>query len=494
MSKWAKIALVAYWLSAPAIVAGFAQIISGLPFTLTNGTVADATQVMADFNQIVNNTNANGAKNGVNSDITALTALVTPLTPAQGGSTLFIGGTSTGTANAQVVASPVPAGLALANKPTLYFNPGFTNTGATTLNANGSGATNIFKPSFSGPIALIGGEITLNQLTQVTYDGTRWVLTVDTPALGIATNLASAGTTDLGTIASHNVQITGTTGITSFGSTAQTDTPLYYIRFSGVVTLTHNGTSLILPGAANITTAANDTGVAQYLGSGNWQVIAFQRVFIGPVAPVPTTQRLTSTTPAQTYTAPAGVVRQRVRMVGPGGGGSGATANNGANSTANTSFQVNSTGTAWTALLGVGGTTGGAAGTGGTGGTNGSTGTLVIRMPGGVGGQFMANGTAGVQPVGGFGGSTPFGVGPNAIGGAPNPPPTNSGAGGGGAGSNSGTRSGSGGGGGEYVEFWVVGMTTATYTIGPGGLAGIAGTIAGAPGADGVIIVEEFYQ
>ena len=34
-------------------------IISALPNTLTNGSVADATQVMADFNQIVNQVNAN---------------------------------------------------------------------------------------------------------------------------------------------------------------------------------------------------------------------------------------------------------------------------------------------------------------------------------------------------------------------------------------------------------------------------------------------------
>ena len=36
-------------------------IITALPVTLTNGTLADATQVMADFNQIVSNVNANAA-------------------------------------------------------------------------------------------------------------------------------------------------------------------------------------------------------------------------------------------------------------------------------------------------------------------------------------------------------------------------------------------------------------------------------------------------
>src|ERR1700743_3684714 len=39
-------------------------IISALPVTLTNGTTADASQVMQDLNQIVNNVNANAVAVG----------------------------------------------------------------------------------------------------------------------------------------------------------------------------------------------------------------------------------------------------------------------------------------------------------------------------------------------------------------------------------------------------------------------------------------------
>lgn len=46
-----------------------------LPQQLVNGTLADAGQVMTDLNSIASNVNANAAKNGVNSDITQLTAL-----------------------------------------------------------------------------------------------------------------------------------------------------------------------------------------------------------------------------------------------------------------------------------------------------------------------------------------------------------------------------------------------------------------------------------
>lgn len=47
-----------------------------LPITLLNGTVADAGEVMSDLLAIASNVNANAAKNGVNNDITSLTALI----------------------------------------------------------------------------------------------------------------------------------------------------------------------------------------------------------------------------------------------------------------------------------------------------------------------------------------------------------------------------------------------------------------------------------
>lgn len=95
-------------------------------------------------------------------------------------------------------------------------------------------------------------------------------------AFGAVTTLASATTTDLGTIASRNVSITGTTAITGFGSSASVNYPLYHVCFTGALTLTYNATSLILPGGANITTAAGDCALADYLGSGNWRVTVYQ--------------------------------------------------------------------------------------------------------------------------------------------------------------------------------------------------------------------------
>jgi hypothetical protein len=68
-------------------------------------------------------------------------------------------------------------------------------------------------------------------------------------------NIASATTTDLSTATGNSVTITGTTTITGLG-TVQAGTVMK-LTFSGILTLTHNATSLILPNATgNITTAA----------------------------------------------------------------------------------------------------------------------------------------------------------------------------------------------------------------------------------------------
>lgn len=92
--------------------------------------------------------------------------------------------------------------------------------------------------------------------------------------------LASAATTDLGSVPGRYVAVTGTTTITSFG-TIKAGT-VKYVKFSGALTLTHNSTSLILPGAANIITAAGDIAILASEGSGNWRCLAYMRAGGGP--------------------------------------------------------------------------------------------------------------------------------------------------------------------------------------------------------------------
>ena len=88
-----------------------------------------------------------------------------------------------------------------------------------------------------------------------------------------AANVASASTADLGAAVGRIVNITGTTTITSFGTVAAGIWRV--VTFAGALTLTHNATSLILPGGASITTAAGDSLIAESLGSGNWKVHVF---------------------------------------------------------------------------------------------------------------------------------------------------------------------------------------------------------------------------
>jgi hypothetical protein len=88
-------------------------------------------------------------------------------------------------------------------------------------------------------------------------------------------DIASAATTDIGAATGNYVVVTGTTTITALG-TVQAGTRRI-VNFSGILTLTHNGTSLILPTAANITTAAGDTATFVSLGSGNWVCTNYMR-------------------------------------------------------------------------------------------------------------------------------------------------------------------------------------------------------------------------
>jgi hypothetical protein len=90
-----------------------------------------------------------------------------------------------------------------------------------------------------------------------------------------ATAIASAATTDIGAAPGNLVHITGVTGITALG-TVQAGTRREVV-FDGILVLTHHATSLILPGAANLTTAAGDTATFHSEGGGNWRCTKYLR-------------------------------------------------------------------------------------------------------------------------------------------------------------------------------------------------------------------------
>jgi hypothetical protein len=134
----------------------------------------------------------------------------------------------------------------------------------------------------SGILSLISGQIQHLGNLLLEVSGLTAARTATMPDMsgvislqGKGTDIASATTTDIGAATGDFLDITGTTTITGLGTI---DAGIERtVRFTGILTLTHNATSLILPGGANITTAANDRAIFRSLGSGNWLCVTYQK-------------------------------------------------------------------------------------------------------------------------------------------------------------------------------------------------------------------------
>lgn len=97
-------------------------------------------------------------------------------------------------------------------------------------------------------------------------------------------NIASASTVTMGE--GGYFQITGTTTITALAFTTDKAGRTARLRFAGALTLTHNATTLILPGGANITTAAGDIATFISEGSGNFRCVNYQKADGQPLVSV----------------------------------------------------------------------------------------------------------------------------------------------------------------------------------------------------------------
>jgi hypothetical protein len=94
---------------------------------------------------------------------------------------------------------------------------------------------------------------------------------------GVGT-LASASTVDLCSTPRNYLTISGTTTITSFGSTCPAGV-VKLVTFSGALNLTYNATSLIIPGGNSVQpTSPGDQATLVSLGGGNWQVAGYTPV------------------------------------------------------------------------------------------------------------------------------------------------------------------------------------------------------------------------
>ncbi len=206
------------------------------------------------------------------------------------------------------------------NGTILAFKAGAANTGAVTINVNAIGTKAI---QAQGDTALGGGALVANAMYLLRYDTAynaaagAWVLlnggspAASTTEQLTGTSTAKASTPDsvaalweagadnsggatitMGEGAYFNC-ITSTTSITALAFTTDKAGRRATLRFDTSRTLTHNATSLIIPGGGNLSVQQGDQVGVRSLGSGNFVVEWFTK---GSAAPIQGTALLASGT------------------------------------------------------------------------------------------------------------------------------------------------------------------------------------------------------
>lgn len=229
------------------------------------------------------------------------------------------GGTSTGSANAQVVQA---GGFTSSDGQSITFVAGFTNTSSMTVTPSGGSAIPVVKDTLFGPTAFTGGEIFLGNVVTVVYSAASGNFNLVTPpyapGFGPQVTIASAATTNIGAVAGNNIVISGSVGITSFGTAASLASPVFLISFTGAPLLT-NSAALALPGGVNLQITTGQTVFAIAVSAG-WKVLSEVASFngrVGVVVPTTGDYTLAQTTAASTLTAPsAGQLGETISLTG----------------------------------------------------------------------------------------------------------------------------------------------------------------------------------
>lgn len=208
--------------------------------------------------------------------------------------------------------------------PTVDNQGGVLRAGATYYNTT-IGKWRVWSGSaWEDGLSAVAGVSSLNGLTGplsgfLTEDGVTMAGPINEAPI---VTIASASTVDIGAADANTINITGTTTVTSLGAVATGTTRL--LVFAGALTLTHNATSLILIGSANIVTAAGDAAQFISLGGGNWKCAYYQRfsgITVAPSTPDGVYLRKLVTQSATTLTIPAGCYKVRAYAGGKGGDG-----------------------------------------------------------------------------------------------------------------------------------------------------------------------------
>ncbi len=383
-----------------------------------------------------------------------------------------------------------------ANTVTIDFNASETGNGALTYVFTTQWDTLFF--TCDGTQWIIEEHNKLQGLTvvnNVAIGGTLAVTGVTTLSNALnekkGADVASATSTPIGAATGNYINVTGTTTITSF-DTIQAGTRRI-VNFTGALLLTYNATSLILPGAVNITTAAGDIATFVSLGSGNWVCVNYTKSVNLPIVNV-VVQTFTS---SGTYTPTAGM-KYCIQECWGGGGGSGgvATATNvgasgggGAGSYSLKRSTAAAIGTSQTVTIGAAGAAGASGNHAGGNGGDTSVGTICIGKggTGSAGVNGSASGAGGAGGVAGTGDITTVGNGGTS-----------------GLGQNTNNTTGTGGIGGATslggvgVSLTVAGASgpAAAANSGSGACGALtaasAGDVAGGAGGSGFVKITEF--
>lgn len=177
-----------------------AAIIGTLPNNLQNGAVADATQVMADLNKIVNDVNANAAPlsntallnannnfSAVQSGINATSAANFPTAGQVQGNMTF--GSDVGTPNAFAI-NPTPPIAAYSDGMPFDFFARNMNGGAATLSVSGLSPMSIVNPNLR---TLSSAAITKGGAVRVLTDATNSRFVMQSPPVGALLTNSLAG-------------------------------------------------------------------------------------------------------------------------------------------------------------------------------------------------------------------------------------------------------------------------------------------------------------
>ena len=117
-------------------------------------------------------------------------------------------------------------------------------------------------------------SVTTNQNLSLAANGTGGVKVSDYFIQTKGSDISSATSLTLGKDG-NLFDVTGTTTITSIAT--QGIGSLITLHFDGILTFTHHSTNLILPGAANITTAVGDIATLYEYASADWRCISYTK-------------------------------------------------------------------------------------------------------------------------------------------------------------------------------------------------------------------------